>query len=259
MQIYVIIEEFTSNLKVLLKLMSNTPQQHTPIITIDGTSGVGKGTLTSKLAIALNYQMLDSGSLYRIVGLFAHQNQLLTANLTQEELENRLETLTNSLTIQFSQATNENEHIQIVVNGQDVSQIIRTEQVGEYASKIAIFAKVRNALLNLQRNMATPQGLVADGRDMGTVIFPQADLKIYLTASAQKRAERRVKQLQNAGKSADFDEILKQIIARDERDSNRSVAPLKPAADAVVIDTSDIDAKAVFAQVWQLCQERNLT
>lgn len=239
--------------------MSNTPQQHTPIITIDGTSGVGKGTLTSKLATALNYQMLDSGSLYRIVGLFAHQNQLLTTDLTTEELENRLERLTQSLTIKFSQANDNSEHIQVVVNGQDVSQTIRTEEVGEYASKIAIFAKVRNALLDLQRNMATTQGLVADGRDMGTVVFPQADLKIYLTASAQKRAERRVKQLQNAGKTADFDEILNQIIARDERDSSRSVAPLKPADDAVIIDTSDIDANAVFTHVWQLCQERNLT
>lgn len=237
--------------------MSNIPPKN-PIITIDGTSGVGKGTLTSKLTTALNYQMLDSGSLYRIVGFFAQQNQLLNGDLSEENLEDSLEKLTKSLKIQFSQAKADSEHIQVVVNGQDVSQIIRTEQVGEYASKIAVFAKVRTALLDLQRNMATEQGLVADGRDMGTVVFPQADLKIYLTASAQTRAERRVKQLQNAGKQADFDEILAQITARDERDSSRSVAPLKPADDAVVIDTSAIDAGEVFAQVWQLCQAKNL-
>lgn len=235
--------------------MSNTLQKYTPIITIDGTSGVGKGTLTSKLATALNYKMLDSGSLYRIVGLFAHQNQLLTTDLSTEELENRLEKLTQSLTIQFYQTNN--EHIQVIVNGQDVSDVIRTEQVGEYASKVAVFDKVRKALLDLQRNMATTQGLVADGRDMGTVVFPNADLKIYLIASAQKRAERRAKQLQNTGNPINFDEILNQIIARDERDSNRLVAPLKPADDAIIIDTSDMDANAVFAKVWELCQEKN--
>lgn len=235
--------------------MSNTLQKYTPIITIDGTSGVGKGTLTSKLATTLNYKMLDSGSLYRIVGLFAHQNQLLTTDLSTEELENCLEKLTQSLTIQFYQTNN--EHIQVIVNGQDVSDVIRTEQVGEYASKVAVFDKVRKALLDLQRNMATTQGLVADGRDMGTVVFPNADLKIYLIASAQKRAERRAKQLQNTGNPINFDEILNQIIARDERDSNRLVAPLKPADDAIIIDTSDMDANAVFAKVWELCQEKN--
>lgn len=239
--------------------MSNiTKKSNFPIITIDGTSGVGKGTLTAKLAEMLGYKMLDSGSLYRIVGFFAHQNNLLNDILSEQDLENQLEKLTQSLNITFHKNST-NEHIQVIVNGQDVSDIIRTEQVGEYASKVAVFAKVRTALLDLQQNMATPQGLVADGRDMGTVVFPQATLKIYLTASANKRAERRVKQLQNAGKSADFDEILNQIIARDERDSSRSVAPLKPADDAVIIDTSDIDANEVFAQVWQLCQERNLT
>lgn len=239
--------------------MSNiTKKSNFPIITIDGTSGVGKGTLTAKLAEMLGYKMLDSGSLYRIVGFFAHQNNLLNDILSEQDLENQLEKLTQSLNITFHKNST-SEHIQVIVNGQDVSNIIRTEQVGEYASKVAVFAKVRTALLDLQQNMATPQGLVADGRDMGTVVFPQATLKIYLTASANKRAERRVKQLQNAGKSADFDEILNQIIARDERDSSRSVAPLKPADDAVIIDTSDIDANEVFAQVWQLCQERNLT
>ncbi len=145
----------------------------------------------------------------------------------------------------------------MIVNEQDISDFIRTEKVGEYASKVAVFPKVRTALLDLQKNMAVGvKGLVADGRDMGTVVFPNAPLKIYLVASAQARAERRFNQLKNAGKTADYNEVLAQIIARDERDSSRAVAPAKPADDAIVIDSSVLNAEQVFAQVWQLCQER---
>lgn len=230
-----------------------------PIITIDGSSGSGKGTLTTELANALDYQMLDSGALYRIIGFMADKHGLLD-NLN----ENHLTDLTNSLTIVFSPAKVGSEYITTTVNGEDISEIIRTEKVGEFASKVAVFPKVRLALLDLQKNMANPvfnnkKGLVADGRDMGTVVFPQANLKIYLTASAQARAERRFKQLHNAGQTADFDVILQQIIERDERDSNRAVAPAKPADDAIIIDSSTITAKQVFDQVWQLCQQRGLT
>lgn len=231
-----------------------------PIITVDGSSGAGKGTLTTRLANQLGYQMLDSGALYRIVGLFAHRAQLLGDDINEAALA----TLTEQLDIQFSPAKAGSEHVTVVVNNQDVSDAIRTEQVGEYASKVAVFPAVRQALLDLQKNMATTKGnakagLIADGRDMGTVVFPQAAVKVYLVASPEARAERRVKQLQAAGKSADYDEILAQIIARDERDSNRSVSPAKPADDAIVIDSSTMDAEQVFSQVWQLCEQRGLT
>lgn len=227
-----------------------------PIITIDGSSGSGKGTLTARLAGELNYAMLDSGALYRIVGFMAHQQGLLDATLNGGALAE----LTKTLNIHFDKAKANSEHISVIVNQQDISGAIRTEEVGEYASKVAVFPKVRTALLDLQKNMAVGvKGLVADGRDMGTVVFPDAVLKIYLVASAQARAERRRKQLLQAGQSADFAEILAQIIARDERDSCREVAPAKPADDAIVIDSSVLDAEQVFAQVWQLCAERGLT
>lgn len=242
------------------------PNQHqstqntNPIITIDGSSGSGKGTLTARLAGELNYAMLDSGALYRIVGFMAHQQGLLDVTLDANLSEYTLAELTKSLDIHFDKAKANSEHISVIVNQQDISGAIRTEEVGEYASKVAVFPKVRTALLDLQKNMAVGvKGLVADGRDMGTVVFPDAVLKIYLVASAQARAERRQKQLLQAGKSADFAEILAQIIARDERDSCREVAPAKPADDAIVIDSSVLDAEQVFAQVWQLCAERGLT
>lgn len=231
-----------------------------PIITIDGSSGAGKGTLTARLAKCLNYQMLDSGALYRIVGLMAQRQQLLTDNPSEDALAE----LTASLAIVFSPAIGASEHVTVTVNGQDVTHAIRTEEVGEYASRVAVYPKVREALFALQRDMATPKGndkagLVADGRDMGTVVFPEAPVKVYLIASAEARAERRVKQLIKAGQSADYQAILAQIVARDERDSNRAVAPAKPADDALVIDSSNLDADTVFDQVWQLCLQQGLT
>lgn len=237
-------------------MMSNPTDQFS-IITIDGSSGSGKGTLTARLAKRLNYRMLDSGALYRIVGLMAEKHNLLTNSID----ENKLGELTQSLNIRFS--LNAGEHVGVVVNDEDLTDAIRTEQVGEYASQVAVFPKVRAALLDLQKNMANlnsdgKQGLVADGRDMGTVVFPHADLKIYLIASPQARADRRVNQLLAAGKATDKNEILAQIIARDERDSNRQVAPAKPADDAIVIDSSSLSADEVFDQVWQLCEQRGL-
>lgn len=231
-----------------------------PVITVDGSSGAGKGTLTTRLANQLGYQMLDSGALYRIVGLFAEQAQLLHEPIDEAALAD----LTERLDIQFAPAKAGCEHVTVVVNGQDVSDAIRTEQVGEYASKVAVFPAVRQALLELQKNMATTNGnakagLIADGRDMGTVVFPQAVVKVYLVASPEARAERRVKQLHAAGKTADYDAILAQIVARDARDTNRSVSPAKPADDAIVIDSSQLNAEQVFSQVWQLCEQRGLT
>ena len=238
--------------------MSNSTLTSNPaIITIDGASGAGKGTLTTRLADTLGYAMLDSGALYRIVGFMANEQGLLDDNSDDTLLEEKLANLTQSLTIHFQKAKQNSEHISVIVNEQDISDFIRTEKVGEYASTVAVFPTVRTALLDLQKNMAVGvKGLVADGRDMGTVVFPNAPLKIYLVASAQARAERRFNQLKNAGKTADYNEVLAQIIARDERDSSRAVAPAKPADDAIVIDSSVLNAEQVFAQVWQLCQER---
>ena len=230
-----------------------------PVITIDGSSGVGKGTLTARLAKQLDYEILDSGALYRIVGLAANQAKCFDAPLNASELA----TLARSLRISFAPPQQGAQHVTVIVNQDDVSRAIRTEEVGNYASKIAVFSEVRDALLHLQQNMATPmgnakKGLVADGRDMGTVVFPNAALKIYLIASPDARTQRRVAQLHQAGKAADYDDIFAQIVARDERDSSRSVAPAKPADDAIVIDTSQLDADTVYAQVWQLCEQRGL-
>ena len=231
-----------------------------PIITIDGPSGAGKGTLTARLAAHFRFALLDSGALYRIVGLCAARQSLLEQDADEDTLAN----LTQSLTIEFLPYKSQKDitHISVMVNSEDVSEAIRTEEVGDFASKVAVFPKVRAALLALQHEMAHPEsgnkGLIADGRDMGTVVFPEAQVKVFLIASAQARAERRVNQLLQAGRPADYDEILAQIVARDERDTNREAAPSKPANDAVVIDSSTMDADRVFKQVLMLCAEKGL-
>ena len=228
-----------------------------PVITIDGPSGAGKGTVCLKLAQDLGYQLLDSGALYRIVGLQAYQAGLLEADTNASLDEQKLAQLTGSLKIEFV-PNDETNTIHIMVNGQRVDQKIRNETVGGYASQVAIYPKVREALLALQQQMATHSGLVADGRDMGTVVFPDADVKVYLTASATARAKRRVEQLQQAGQSADYEQILANIVARDERDENREASPSKPATDALVIDSSSMDANKVFAQIKQHCERQGI-
>lgn len=215
------------------------------IITIDGPSGAGKGTVAYRLAEHFGFELLDSGALYRIVGLLAFKNGLLDGEIN----ENDLEQLTKSLNLSFRPNSN-TKAIDILIDDKLLTDDIRNETVGGYASKVAVFPKVRNALLDLQRNIAHgKQGLVADGRDMGTVIFPDAHSKIFLTASAKARADRRVLQLQNSGKSADYDSILADIIARDERDENRAVAPSRPASDALLIDSSEKSADVVFDEI----------
>lgn len=230
------------------------------VITIDGPSGAGKGTLTARLAEKFGFALLDSGALYRIVGLHAFEQGLLDNGKIDE---GKLADLTHSLQIEFLPANKHTNHVTVLVNGRDVSEQIRTEQVGEFASKVAVFPKVRSALLDLQHDMANPEktdnrGLIADGRDMGTVVFPHAQVKVFLIASPEARAERRVNQLQQAGKEANFDEIFSQIVARDERDSNRETSPSKPAKDAVVVDSSSINADTVFEQVLKLCEKKGL-
>lgn len=232
-----------------------------PVITIDGPSGAGKGTVCLKLAQALDYRLLDSGALYRIVGLKAFEAGMLSnPDAANKELDSKDEEniaeLTNKLHIQF--LPRETGEVDIVVDGSNVAGEIRNETVGGYASKVAALPKVRAALLALQKNMANDSGLIADGRDMGTVVFPNADAKVYLTASAEARANRRVAQLEQAGQSADYQAILQSIQQRDERDENRSVSPSKPAEDALVLDSSQMSAEDVYSKIKEFCQTKGI-
>lgn len=210
------------------------------IITIDGPSGSGKGTLAAKLASHYGFHLLDSGALYRLLGLSLHNKQLL------DQLSDQLDEcvkIAQHLDIQFN---TQSGGISIDLEGQDVTKMIRTEHVGEYASKVAAVPELRQALFDRQRAFIQSPGLVADGRDMATAIFPEAQAKIYLTASAESRAERRVKQLQGMGLDVKINDILANIQARDKRDMEREVAPLRPAPDAYIIDSSALSIDDVF-------------
>lgn len=222
------------------------------IITIDGPSGSGKGTLAAKLAAHYQYHLLDSGALYRLLGLSLHKHDLL------EKLDSQLDECiqyARQLDIKFE--TSE-AGILVFLDGEDVSQTIRTERVGEYASKVAAIPELRQALFERQRAFAQNPGLVADGRDMATAIFPEANAKIYLTASAESRAERRVKQLQGMGLDAKINDILANIQARDKRDMEREVAPLKPAKDAYIIDSSELTIDQVFKLMVDYVDSRTI-
>ena len=222
------------------------------IITIDCPSGSGKGTLAAKLAAHYQYHLLDSGSLYRLLGLSLHKHDLL------EKLDSQLDECiqyARQLDIKFETSTS---GILFFLDGEDVSQTIRTERVGEYASKVAVVPELRQALFERQRAFAQSPGLVADGRDMATSIFPEANAKIYLTASAESRAERRVKQLQGMGLDAKINDILANIQARDKRDMEREVAPLKPAKDAYIIDSSELTIDQVFKLMVDYVDSRTI-
>lgn len=222
------------------------------IITIDGPSGSGKGTLAAKLAAHYQYHLLDSGALYRLLGLSLHKHDLL------EKLDSQLDECiqyVRQLDIKFETSA---AGILVFLDGEDVSQTIRTERVGEYASKVAAIPELRQALFERQRAFAQNPGLVADGRDMATAIFPEANAKIYLTASAESRAERRVKQLQGMGLDAKINDILANIQARDKRDMEREVAPLKPAEDAYIIDSSELTIDQVFKLMVDYVDSRTI-
>ncbi|OCG23470.1 cytidylate kinase [Gilliamella sp. wkB108] len=210
-----------------------------PVIAVDGPSGVGKGTLCQALANHFSWHLLDSGAIYRVLALSALRHQIALDD------ENQLAQLALNLPLTFD--TSEAE-VKVLLDGLDVSRDIRTEETGGAASQVASLNQVRRALLQRQRDFRQAPGLVADGRDMGTVVFTDAPVKIFLDASAHSRAERRMKQLQEKQNHAKFAEILQEITARDERDRNRTVAPLKPAIDALIIDTTSLSIQDVFNQ-----------
>ena len=199
------------------------------VITIDGPSGAGKGTLSQLVAKRLKYHLLDSGVLYRLVALSAHK---LNINLKDEDAAAEV---ASSLQVKFDV---EGDSTRIVLAGEDVTRAIREESVSMSASIVAAYPKVRAALLQRQRDFVQAPGLVADGRDMGTTVFPSAQVKIFLTASAEARAERRYKQLVEKGAEVDMAEIVRDIKARDDRDTQRETSPLKPADDALVLDST---------------------
>ena len=212
-----------------------------PVITIDGPSGAGKGTVSQIVAEKLGWHLLDSGALYRLLALAVSHHGMST-----DDVET-LQVLAEHLDIQFTQ--NDEGKIDIVLEGEVVTQAIRTEEVGNSASKLAAIPEVREGLLLRQRAFAQPPGLVADGRDMGTVVFPQASVKVFLTASAEERAERRRLQLEQKGAEVDMVELVKTIKERDERDANRSVAPLVPATGALVIDSTELTIEQVVEEI----------
>lgn len=218
-----------------------------PVITVDGPSGTGKGTLCTYLAEWLGWHLLDSGALYRVLALAA-----IRAG-TDLDNEQALAALARDLDVSFKR---EGAGMQVMLNGADVSGQIRTEECGNAASRIAAMAPVRAALVQRQRAFQRPPGLIADGRDMGTVIFPRAPLKLYLTASPAERAKRRYKQLIEQGISVNLHRLSADITERDERDSKRAASPLKPASDAITIDTTHDDIEAVKARVATLVRER---
>ena len=219
-----------------------------PVITIDGPSGSGKGTISQIVAQRLGWNLLDSGALYRLLALAARQAGIPLDN------EAALAVLAKKLDVQFVAGTEGQPPAQnqVMLEGQDVGALLRSEQCGNDASKIAALPAVREALLDRQRAFRAPPGLVADGRDMGSVIFPDANLKIFLTASAERRALRRHKQLKDKGVDVKIPDLVEEIAERDKRDSTRSVAPMAPARDAVVLDSSDLSIEQVVARVMDL-------
>lgn len=222
-----------------------------PVITIDGPSGSGKGTVAGLLAKQLGWNLLDSGALYRLLAFAAGNHGV---DLTNEE---SLKLLAAHLDVQFI-ASGNGQGQRIVLEGEEVTDLIRNEQVGAGASQVASLPAVREALLQRQQAFQEMPGLIADGRDMGTVVFPDAPLKIFLTASAEERARRRYLQLKAKGDDVNLASLLDEIQARDERDTQRAVAPLKPAADAIVLDSTELSIEKVLERILSEVALRDL-
>ena len=220
-----------------------------PVICVDGPSGAGKGTLSQHLANAFSWHLLDSGALYRVVGYACRQ-----ANVRLDD-ETAVAQMARALDVDFQPGE---KGVTVWLSAQDVTASIRSEEGGLDASRVAALPRVRAALLLRQQELARTPGLIADGRDMGTVVFPDAPLKIFLTASAQARAERRLHQLQGMGESVSLPRLLADIQERDARDEARAVSPLVPAEDAIVIDSTTLSADEVAQAVRELADGRNL-
>lgn len=220
---------------------------HDPVITIDGPSGTGKGTVGLLLAHKLGWHILDSGAFYRAFAHIAHEKQILPDQIDQ------LQRVGDQLDVRFEVKTDE---IRIWVEGRDITGAIRSEEGGRFASIYAAIPEVRQALLARQRETRRPPGLVADGRDLGSVVFPDAVLKIFLTATPKVRAERRYKQLKDKGFDVNLPRLEKEIAARDYQDTHRTISPLMPASDAVEIDTSEITREQVLDEIVTLLGAR---
>ena len=228
--------------------MSDITTIDIPVLAVDGPSGSGKGTISQSVAKALGWHFLDSGALYRLVAVAADKRGI--------ELDDvdALADVARTMNVRFD--VDETGAEQVYLDDNDVTAEIRTETCGTRASQVAPLSPVRAALAQLQREFRREPGLVADGRDMGTVIFPDAPLKIYLTASAEERASRRHKQLKEKGIDVSLAALSSEIEERDRRDAERQVAPLKPAADAVVLDTTEMSIVEVIDRVLDLARQR---
>lgn len=219
-----------------------------PVITLDGPSGTGKGTICHMLAKELGWNMLDSGAIYRVLAYAARKNHIDFADIE------RLTALALSLDLRFE--SNEHNQTSVLLDNENISQAIRSEQCGQDASTIAVIAEIRAALLARQRGFAQPPGLVTDGRDMGTVVFPNAILKVFLYASEAERANRRYLQLNEKGNNVSLAQVVEELAIRDKRDTARQHAPLKAADDAVLIDTTGLTIVQVFQNVLHLIDGR---
>ncbi|WP_111978141.1 (d)CMP kinase [Algibacillus agarilyticus] len=220
-----------------------------PVITVDGPSGAGKGTVSKRIAQQLGWHFLDSGAIYRVLALAVVHHDMDPTD------EGSLVSLAAHLDVSFANDEDTDE-TRVILEGEDVSSAIRTEEVGAVASKVASLPRVREALLRRQRAFREAPGLVADGRDMGTVVFKQAEVKIFLTASAEERAKRRYLQLKNKHPEVTLERLLSDIQARDERDSNRSVAPLVPADDAFIVDSTQMNIDEVIEIVLDFAMNK---
>ena len=228
---------------------ANTPQG-TPVLAIDGPSGSGKGTVSRMLAQRLGWRLLDSGALYRLAALAGQQ-----AGLAPDDEAGHAR-LARLMQIRFEAEPDGAERI--LLAGEAVTDLVRSETAGMGASRVAAWPGLRAALLDRQRDFARPPGLVADGRDMGTVVFPGAPLKIFLTASAGERARRRYNQLKDKDSGVSLAALSREVEARDRQDANRAVSPLRPAEDAITIDSTRLAAAEVVERIWQLGGERGL-